>query len=682
MSTTAAVQSTSAPSGPPPIVVIGGGFAGVECARRLSQRLGPNRRVLVFNRENYMVFQPLLPDVAGSSLNPRAITPPLRRLLRRCEVRSTDVLRIELAQQQIVFEGSDGSEQVQPFDHLVLACGSQVNMSLLPGMADHGMPLKTIGDAIAIRARVMHLLERADAVQTAEERRQHLQIVVVGGGFSGVEIAGELNDLIHSLRKDYPRIAADDWQVTLLHSQAKVLPEVSERLRDFAQHKMSEAGIRVRTEVRVSEITAHGVLLADGERVPGSLVVCTVGTAPNPLIGGLGLATERGRLVCDDDLRVKGQSKLWAIGDCALARNGHDGEPAPPTAQFAERMGTQCADNLIASLNQKPTRPFSFRPIGSACGIGGHRGVAEIRGVRFSGVVAFLLWRSTFLLKIPSLAQKLKVAIDWLWELMFARDPAYFRAQRSQAIGRAHFAPGEVILRRHELQNALYVLESGRARACRHIPGQPAHVWFELEVGSLIGQASLAEVGDADTVIEALEPCDVVIMGRSTLTKLSRALRPLQTLLERAVDRPKLRIWQHHTSAMQALHQLNVQSLPGGAELCAADSKEPLGQAFGRLIDRQAGCLLVTEQGVLRGVSTRTDLLAALARGADRDSPVEVAMNTQVRFIRDDASAAAAAEMMADHALKFLPVVDSAGRPSRVLAADDFVRFALARPRE
>ena len=307
--------------------------------------------------------------------------------------------------------------------------------------------------------------------------------------------------------------------------------------------------------------------------------------------------------------------------------------------------------------------------------------MAEIRGIRISGVIAFLLWRSTFLLKIPSLAQKLKVALDWTWELIFARDPAYFRAQQSQPISRAHFAPGELILRRHELQHAIFVLESGRARACRHDPGQPIHVWFEVGAGAMIGAASVADIDDDNVVVEALEPCDVLIMGRSTLGNLSRALQPLQTLLERAVDRPKLRIWQHHLAAMQALRDLKVDALPGNETMCCADRDEPLGVGFARLMDQGAGCLLVTHQQTLCGIATRTDLLAALARGADRDSAVGIAMNPQVMSIDQHASAAAAAELMADHALKYLPVLDPDRRPVRLLGADDFVRFALARPR-
>jgi NADH:ubiquinone reductase (H+-translocating) len=662
------------------IVILGGGFAGVQCAKVLRRRAPRDCEIVLFSRDNHMVFQPLLPDVAGSSLNPRAVAPPLRLLLPGVQCRTQEVRELAFEANTLGYEAHDGSTAQLRYDHLVLACGNVVNLGLLPGMADHALPLKTIGDAIALRAHVMQQLEKADLTEDAETRRRYLTLIVVGGGFSGVEVAGELDDLIRSLRRYYPRIGAAEVSVTLLHGPPEILPELSPPLRRFAQARMSGRGIRLLTGARVAEVTRHGVVLADGRRIEGSTVICTVGTAMNPLLARLELAAERGRLRTEADLRLHGLGNVWAIGDCAAVHNAWDDAPAPPTAQFAEREGTQCAQNVLRVLRGEPTRPFSFRPIGAACGIGGRRGVAEIYGVRFSGFLAWWLWRSTFLLKIPSLPQKLKVGLDWAWEMVFPRDLSHFRPSRSEPVGRAHYVAGERVLRHHGELHELYAIERGEAVVVQ-LRADGERELFTLGPGALIGDATLDGLGEGEIELRAHTALDVLVLGKQSLSRLSRALRPLEELLERMVDRPRLRIWRHHEGAMRALAAMRARDFPCADPPYAVEREQPLGPVYMSLIERRLGCALVTQDGRLVGVATRTDLLAALARGADRETPLGQAMNPHPQFAGPADSAADAAERMADAGLKYLPVVDEERRPVALLASDDVVRFALARPR-
>jgi len=190
------------------IVIIGGGFAGVKCAKTLS-RLGIDAELVLFNRENHMVFQPLLADVAGSALNPRAVAAPLRQLLPKVHCRSEDVTRINLEDRTLWFSGYGGESKSMQYDHLVIAAGNQVDMTRVPGMLDQALPLKTVGDAIAMRARIMHQLELADAAEDSDLRRWLMSFAVIGGGFSGVEVAGEINDLIRHSLKYYSNIELD-----------------------------------------------------------------------------------------------------------------------------------------------------------------------------------------------------------------------------------------------------------------------------------------------------------------------------------------------------------------------------------------------------------------------------------------------------------------------------------------
>lgn len=665
----------------PRIVVVGGGFAGVECARVLLRGLRGQAEVVVFSRDNHMVFVPLLPDVAGSSLNPRAVAPPLRALLPGARCRTEEVTSIDPAARRVVYEGHDGAPRELGYDHLVVACGSVVNLNLLPGMANHALPLKTIGDAIAMRAHVMQMLEKADAAETEAQRRFYLGFVVVGGGFSGVEVAGELNDLIRSALKRYPRLARSDASVTLLHGQPEVLPEVSPSLRRFAHQRMERRGIAVRCGAQVTEVTPRGARLGSGERFEAATVICTVGTTANPLVAKLDVPKERGRIAVAADLSVAAHPGLWAVGDCAYAINAHDGRPAPPTAQFGERAGAQCARNILRAMAGEPTRPFRYKPAGVACGIGGHSGVAELYGVRFSGFVAWWLWRSAFLVKIPSLAQKLKVGIDWAWELVFPRDLSHFRPVQSDPVSQAHYAAGEVVATAAHPLKALYAIERGEAEIAIPCEHGELHVVHTLRRGGVVGDATFAEL-PAGSVLRARTTLDVHVLGKQALTRLSSAMQPFEDVIERTVWRPKRSIFQHQPEAIRELASRTVAELPTSYAPIVVDVAAPIGDVFERLIAERGGCALATEGGRLAGIATRSDLLAALAHGAKAATPVRDAMNANPVSIRADESAAIAAERIADGALKFLPVVDAHGVPRAVLTADDFVRMAFGAPEE
>lgn len=662
------------------VVVVGGGFAGVACARELLR--SPARpEVVLFALDNHMVFQPLLPDVAGSSLNPRAVAPPLRALLPGARIRCERIERVDLQERRVLWHDDDGQPRALDYDHVVVACGSVVNMGMLPGLASHSLPIKTIGDAIAIRARVMQQLERADAAESADERRFLLSFVVVGGGFSGVEVAGEINDLVRSCIGRFPGIGRDEARVNLLQGLPDILPEVGEPLRRYARSRMERRGVVVRCNARATEVTARGVLLADGERVAGATVICTIGVAPNPLLSSLDARMERGRLVVRPDLRIDGRPDAWAIGDCALVPNSEDGGIAPPTAQFAEREGRHCARNIARALAGEPMQPFAYRPLGLACGIGGRDGVAELFGLRFSGFPAWWLWRSAFLAKIPSLAQKLKVGIDWAWELVFPRDLSHFRTSRTDPVSTAHLAEGDVLLDGDARRHGVVVIERGRAIALRVDADGSTEVLLEFGPGDLIGDATLADLGGDAVSIVAATPLDASIIASDVLGHLSRSLRPLQGVVERGVRRPGRMIWRHHPAAMRALEGRGVRDMARARNVPALARDTPLGDAWRALAGTPDGCALVVDAGRLAGIATRADLLAALSGGADRSTPLERAMNAHPTTIRDTSPAVAAAELMAVQRLQLLPLVDASGAPSGLLTADDFVGLALSLPR-
>src|SRR5476649_955344 len=280
------------------LIILGGGFAGVKCAKTLRRRFAMSEaEIIVFNDENHLVFSPMLADAVGSSLNPFDVVVPLRGMLPGVSCRTEVVLGIDRAASEIIYEGEDGSTRRLHFDHLVIACGNVSDLSIVPGMSDHAFPLKSVGDAIALRSHVMQQMERAEVCDDAERRRWYLRFIVVGGGYSGVEVAGEINDLVKGSARFFQNFKAADVEVVLIHSRDQLLPEITSSLRDFARIKMEEAGVVIRLNARVAFASPEGVGFADGEVIRGSTVVCTIGSSIAPVVARLDAEKLKGRLV-------------------------------------------------------------------------------------------------------------------------------------------------------------------------------------------------------------------------------------------------------------------------------------------------------------------------------------------------------------------------------------------------
>ena len=368
------------------IVIIGGGFAGVTLAQHLERRVPADWDVVVVSNENHLVFSPLLAEAAGRSISPIHMVIAGRQMLKRARWLTARVSDIELGDNVFHYQTPVGTRGSLVYDQLVLACGSVVDLDAVPGMLAYAYPLKTLGDAIVIGNDLIGRLEEAAAVLDPVERQRLLTVVVIGGGSSGVEVAGHMSELMERTRRFYPPLASDRVRIVVVQRGERILSELNaSSLSDFALSKMRQHGIEVRLRAQAKEITASRVVLASGEPIEAGTVVCTVGAAPNPLIKTLGLALDRGRLKVEPDMRVTGTPNVWALGDCALVPNAYDGKPSPTTAQFATRQAKQLAANLRRVLQGEPTKPFSYRPLGglcvhwsSPCG-GRHSGCAVVR---------------------------------------------------------------------------------------------------------------------------------------------------------------------------------------------------------------------------------------------------------------------------------------------------------------
>lgn len=413
------------------IVIIGGGFAGTETALNLEKvyRNDPSVEITLIDAENFFTFTPLLAGVPSGSVQPTHIVFPLRALLKRTKVKQAEVKSIDLAARTVTAAhcGMCGDETLS-FDHLVLASGSVPNYFGLPGVAEHALTIKSLADATALHAHVIDKLEHADLQTDPAVRRQLLTFVVAGGGFAGVETLAELNDFVNGARKFYPHVAREDVRMVLVHSGNRILPEVSESLSAYALQLLRGRGIEVLLETRVLGSTADSVRLSNGEELSAETFVWSAGTAPSPLLDRLNLPrTKTGKVQVDAAMAVMGHPGLWAVGDSAAIPDVLKGGFCPPTAQFAIRQGKQLAKNIAAVLTGREAQPFQFKSLGLLAGLGRRTAVAEILGFKFSGFVAWWLWRTIYLMKLPGFERKLRVALDWTLDLFFPRDTVYLR---------------------------------------------------------------------------------------------------------------------------------------------------------------------------------------------------------------------------------------------------------------
>jgi NADH dehydrogenase len=341
------------------IVIVGGGFAGTTLAQRLERLLPPPWRVVLVSQESYTTFNPMLAEVVGASVFPEHVIAPIRQMVGRTRFIMATVTGVDFKRRLVAGETLAGPREIH-YEHLVFAFGTRANLSIVPGMAEHALPLKLVGDAMFIRNRILQRVARIELESDPETRRRLGHFVVVGGGFSGVEVAGELADFLASARRFYPRVAKEELAVSILQDADRLLPELPECLGRAAERSMTRRGIRVRLAARAASVEAGGVTLASGEFIASATVICTIGTKPNPVVERLGVPTQRGRIETGPDMALKDLPGLWAIGDCALVTNGRSGQFSPPTILQNERnlplsaRQTQCVFLLVLHDQHSP----------------------------------------------------------------------------------------------------------------------------------------------------------------------------------------------------------------------------------------------------------------------------------------------------------------------------------------
>ena len=413
------------------VLILGGGFGGIYVALEFERRHDPDFEVTLVSQDNFFLFTPMLHEVAAGDLDLTHIVNPIRKMLRHVRFFEGEVLSVDIGRRQVtVTHGFDKHTHALEYDHLVFALGCVTNFHDIPNLAETSTQMKTLGDAIGLRNRLIEYLEEAATECAAKDRESLLTFVVAGGGFAGVETIGSINDFFKAALPYYPTIRSEMIRVILVHPGEFVLPELGEELGRFASRKLAERGVEIRADTKIKAVTSSTVELSDGTRIAARTLVWTAGTCPHPLLEEVDLPKERQRLRVTDAMEVDGHSSIWALGDCAMIPDQRGGYQ-PPTAQHASREGKVLAHNIVARNRGEKLTSFRFNTLGSLASIGWRTGVARILGVNFSGFLAWWLWRTIYLLKLPRIEKKVRVAMDWTLDLFFSRDFVQYLHNRS-----------------------------------------------------------------------------------------------------------------------------------------------------------------------------------------------------------------------------------------------------------
>jgi NADH:quinone reductase (non-electrogenic) len=507
------------------VVILGGGFGGVYTARCLERLLKPEEAdICLVNRENYWVYQPMLPEVISGSIALADVVVPIRRLCPRTNLVMREVEEIDLQNRVItVSPGFRPRRKKIQYDYLVIALGEVTNFYGMPGMIENAMPFRTLADAIALRNHVIHVLEEADVEEDVDLRRRLLTFVVGGGGFSGVEVTAEINNFVRSVKNQYLRLRDEEVRCVLVHSRTRILQEMADPLALFAQKILAKRGVELILNDRLVAATSEKAILKSGLEIPCKTIISTVPATAPPVLSNLDCAKEKSKLRVNTALELEGfEGQVWALGDCAGIKTV-SGKPVPPTAQHATREGATCAINIAAAVRGGRQAQFAFEGLGTLGSLGHGSAVAQILGMKISGLAAWFLWRAIYLAKIPGIKSKVRIGMDWMIHLLFPPDLSQTRVEAGSAIRRQHFEPGDIIFHQGDLGDSVYVIERGDCDVIREENGISTTL-ATLQAGDYFGEMALLADASRNATIQARTAMEVLLIPKGDFDTLRKSV--------------------------------------------------------------------------------------------------------------------------------------------------------------
>lgn len=406
------------------VVILGAGFGGIWTAIYLDRiwKNKPEVEITLINRDNYFLMTPLLFEAGSGLIEPRHAVSPIRRLFKDSRFIEAEVEQVNFKRKLVWARHSPGRETyVIPYDHLVVALGGVTNRKLIPG-SEYAITFKTLGDAIFLRNHVIDLFEVAEVEVSAQEKRELLTFIVIGGGLVGTELMGQLNEFTETLCRYYSRIRKEDISYYIFDASPRVLSEMEPEQSEYAARKLSERGVKIEPKTRVRSIEPNGVTLPDGRFIPSRTVLLAAGIAPNPVVAQMPLKKDaKSRIVTDNTMRVPDYPGVWALGDCASIPDPHGGTYSP-LAQYALRQAKVLSQNITASIRGRELKPIEYESMGMLASLGRYTGLGKVKRLRIWGFFAWWLWRTYYLIQVPRFDRRIRIMLDWTIGLFFKQD--------------------------------------------------------------------------------------------------------------------------------------------------------------------------------------------------------------------------------------------------------------------
>lgn len=505
-------------SAPTRVVVLGGGYVGVFVVRALRRAIRRGEvDVTVVNRDNFHSFHGFVHEMLTGKLQPGQIASPARRIFRPARFHNAEITAVDFDRRVVTTSrGLDEREYEIPYDHLVVGLGAVDDHTLYPGLEEHAITLRSYWNDFRLRNRLLSMLEMAEIEEDPEERRRLLTFVVVGANFGGIEIATHFRDFFDDLAgTDYPLIRAEEVRVVVVSRGERVLPELHGRqpkLVDYAERVLARSGIDMRLGRSVTAATPEEVVLDGGERIPTRTVVSCTGTRAPLVVEQMPFAKDlSGRLHVDRALRIPEAEGVWSGGDGALVPHP-DGGTCPPLAIYAMRAGAHIGKNISRVVRGKEPKPFRFTGLGDACSLGGYRAVAHVKGVRFTGFPAWLIWKVFLLRYVPSMDRKLRMLFDWFMSWVGGRDIVNFQPEAAGGFEREVYEPGQDIVRQGQVGRRLFLIRKGEAQVFREEDGTE-ELLADLGPGDHFGEISVFEEKRRTATVRARTRVHVLSLG-------------------------------------------------------------------------------------------------------------------------------------------------------------------------
>ncbi len=422
------------------ILILGGGFGGINVLNSIQNKFKnePNIKISIVSQDNHFLYTPMLPQVSSGLIHPSDITIPIRKLCKKSDFYQATISSIDLEQKLVTITRTfDGKVRALDYDYLIIALGSNTNFYDYKNIEDHAFVIKTVEDAIAIHNQIIHMLESAAQTSDADFKKKLMTFTVVGGGFAGVETMGEINQLVRdSVKNFYPSIGKENISMNLVTSKEFILPELSPKLGKDAGKYLRKTGVNIITNTLAIDAGEDFVQLDNGEKIPCMTLIWAAGIAIDPVVSSLKCKHGKsGKLEVGKYLRLTDHENIFTLGDCALITNPSTGEAYPATAQNSIHQSKTVATNLYSVITGKTKlKEFSFKSKGMMTTLGRRVAIAVVYGVHCRGTLAWLIWRTYYLHKLPMLAKRFQVAASWTADLLFKRDLTYVGKIKSKAL--------------------------------------------------------------------------------------------------------------------------------------------------------------------------------------------------------------------------------------------------------